>query len=326
MRLYLISILICTVGIILPHNIIASDTDYYIKILKYGTDSDIENAFNGVYEDQGDAVNEAVFGSFEGPHSDKMMMSLVRYLSIVSADTPGGQAALRTAQILNKEMTREGVTVDYLEEVIYAAGEAKAKSCVKTMTGIFQNKKTQKRIRLAVVDAWGKIRDMSVEDVLLNVLRDDYEDTEMKARAIRALGEMESAASVDILEKTVKNTYEPKLLRMYAVLALSKIGKESALDILEEVIYDKNHEVAEYAVRGIAELNCDRCGEVLIKALRSDYDKVRYYAVIGLSRLRYTDSVEILQFKAEYDANERVREEAKKAVELLTEDGKGDNH
>jgi HEAT repeat protein len=78
--------------------------------------------------------------------------------------------------------------------------------------------------------------------------------------------------------------------------------------------------VAEYAVKGISDINSYECGPILIKALRSDYDTVRYYAVIGLSRINYKDAIDILEFKAEYDTNDRVRMESKKAVELLQDE------
>lgn len=331
MRLYFILILIYAISTILPHNIIASDTDYYTKILQYGTDSDITNAFYKVYEDLGREVNEAVFVTFDEPHSDKMRLSIIRYLSMVAgssnSEAEGGNfIAERTSRILKREIVRSGVSVDYQEEVVTAAGQVKAMSCVEPMITLFQSKETPKRIKLAIVDAWGRIGDRKVEVILVGVLQDDYSDSDLKARAVRALGEMESEESIEIIAKIVNNTYEPKILRMYAVLALSKLGKESVLDTLEKLLYDSNNEVAEYAARGIADIGCERCGEILMKALRSDYDKVRYYAVIGLSRLRYTDSMEILKFKAEYDVNERVREEAKRAVASLTDNIEGDEN
>jgi HEAT repeat protein len=334
MRLYLTVILICIVSAVLPHNIIASDTDYYIKILQYGTDSDIANAFSKVYDNLGGAVNESVFKTYYEPHSEKMRLSLIRYLSIVGAgadcnDLEIGETATTrgaVAEILKEEMTRDGVSVDYLEEVIHAAGEVKTKSCVEPMRTLYHSRETPLRIKLAIVDAWGKIDDKSVEDLLIGILQDDYADGDLRARAVRALGEMESSKSMGIMIQIAKNTYEPKLLRMYAVLALSKVGKESVLDTLEALLDDGNHEVAEYAARAIAEMSCDRCAQILMRALRSDYDKVRYYAVIGLASQHYTDSIEILKFKAEYDENEIVRDEAKKAVASLSDTEKGNEN
>lgn len=128
---------------------------------------------------------------------------------------------------------------------------------------------------------------------------------------------MRSKESINLLQKVLLNTYEAKILRMYAASSLSKIGGESSLDTLAKVIDDEIHEVAEYAVNGIAEIKSENGGDILIRALRSEYDKVRYYAIIGLTHIKYRKAVDILQFKAEYDSNELIRKEAKKALKVI---------
>jgi HEAT repeat protein len=104
---------------------------------------------------------------------------------------------------------------------------------------------------------------------------------------------------------------------MYAVYSLGEIGGESVLDTLGELLTDDTHEVAEYAVQSIANIPSDRSGAFLVQALRSDYDLVRYHAVIGLAALDYDEATDILAFKAEYDSNELIRREARKALETL---------
>jgi hypothetical protein len=318
MRLYLIAVLLCIASIVLPHNIIASGTDYYIKLLQYGTDSDISSAFDRVYEDLGTEVGNEAIGMFFDYHSENVRMSLVRYLGMAQKTNDGLRG--KTARLLARELTREGKTTDYSEALISAAGETGAGNSIGPMREMFEDEKTPQRTRLAIVDAFGKIGDKSVEELLIGLMRNDYEDKDIRARAILALGEMESTQSIDTMKMIVENTYEPKIMRMYAVLSLSRIGRESVLETLENALSDKDYDVATYAARGIADLECMECGPILMKALRSDYDRVRYYAIIGLVKLRFKESEEILKFKAEYDTNERVREEAKKALQSLTGD------
>ena len=319
MRLYLILITLIIINILLPYNIIASDSEYYIKILEYGTDSDITGAFKGVQEDKGIDVNQKVVAIFNELHSDKVYLSLIRYLSFINHDAAEG---ILKNELEKRKPERKYKGDDYYEEVIYAFGEIGEKrsigsSSIELLKNLYMGKDTSKRIRMAILDAWGRMGNLEVEDDLLAILQDDYEDTDVKARAIIALGEIESTRSIEPLKDILLNSYEKKILRMYAAYALSRVGRESVLDTLEEVIYDSSHEVAEYAVKGISDMESDKCGPILIKALRSDYDKVRYYAVVGLSKMHYPDALNILEFKAEYDVNDRVRMEAKKAVELL---------
>jgi HEAT repeat protein len=62
-----------------------------------------------------------------------------------------------------------------------------------------------------------------------------------------------------------------------------------------------------------------RVGPILVQALRSDFDKVRYYAVRGIADMGYTGARDILQYRARHDANAAVRKEAREALRLLDE-------
>jgi len=151
----------------------------------------------------------------------------------------------------------------------------------------------------------------------LNIATNTHEDTDIRARALLALGDIQSAEAVDVLTEILLNTYEEKILRMYAAVSLSKIGGDASIDTLAKVIDDETHEVAEYAVHAIAEIDSQKGGDVLVTALRSDYDKVRYYAILGLKRRKYRDAVDILRFKASHDSNPTIRKEAQEALEEI---------
>jgi HEAT repeat protein len=98
---------------------------------------------------------------------------------------------------------------------------------------------------------------------------------------------------------------------------MGEIGGDEVLDILGELLSDDVHEVVEYAVQSIAKIDTAESGALLMQALRSDFDKVRYFAVVGITRLKYREAAEILEFKSKYDLNERVRSEAVKALEII---------
>jgi len=298
-------------------NIVAQNVEFYNQVIRYGTDLDIASAFANGTENLGDEINEGILVLFQEEHSVEVFSALVRYIAAFE---------LKTAEeTLVNELYNGHADEDYREIVIYALGVTGSRSALEVLRSYYVNNKSTKRIKKAIIDAWGQIGNISIEDALIEILTDTREDDELKGRAILALGQVKSIRCLDLLEEIARNNYENKYLRMYAVHSLGEIGGESVLDILGELLQDETHEVAEYAVKGISDIDSAKSGEYLVQALRSDFDRVRYFAVIGLAEKKYVDAVEILTFKAEYDMNEQVRIEAKKALESIQAGVETDN-
>jgi HEAT repeat protein len=290
-------------------SMVAQNTDFYNQVVKYGTDMDIAAAFSHVTENLGQNINDSVLSLFTEEHTVEVFMSLVRYLTVIEMETA-------EATLIN-ELYNGYPDEDYRETVIHALGVLGSQAARTELYNYYTNNKSTKRINKAIIDAWGNIGDVGIEDTLIEIIEDKREDDEIKARAILALGQVKSIRSLDLLVGIAQNKYENKYLRMYAVHSLGKIGGESMIDILGSLLQDETHEIAEYAVKAISDIDSKKSGEYLIRALRSDFDKVRYFAVLGLADKNYVDAIEILTFKAEHDRNEKVRLEARKAVESI---------
>ncbi|MFW6181871.1 MAG: HEAT repeat domain-containing protein [Spirochaetota bacterium] len=292
---------------------------FHEQVLLYGTDRDIAEAFSGQAEDLGDPVNRLVIEAFSrerGPHA---YLGLVRYL---------GEVRLQDAhQVLVTELGRT-TGDDYLEEVIGALGMLRNPASLGPLEELYRGEKLSSRVKKAVISAWGEIGDSRIQDTLEEIVRDLREPVEVRAAAVLALGSAGNEKALPRLEKIARNGYEPKLLRMYAVHSLGAVGGEGVLDVLGDLLRDGTHEVAEYAVRSIARIESGKTGELLIEALKSDFDTVRYYGARALGEMGHAPAVSILQFKARYDSNVTVRREAERALSRIQDDVQDDeaNH
>jgi len=294
---------------IVPGIIFAQNEEFYNQVLLFGTDADIAKAFTNMEVDLGADINKKVLMLFHEEHSLAVHTALVRYMAAIRMS--------EAEEVLIEELNNGTPDEDYREDLIHALGKLKKTSSLPFLRNYYFNNKSTIRIKKAIIDAWGEIGDVSIEDALVRIVTDVHEDSEVKGRAIIALGKVKSVSSLDLLERIARNRFENKYLRMYAVYSLGEVGGESVLGILGELLRDESHEVAEYAVKSISIIASEKSGIYLIGALRSDYDKVRYYAAIGLGELQYGDAADILAFKAEYDTNEIVRREAQKALEQI---------
>ena len=296
---------------------ICSDyTEYYKEVLMYGTDSDITNAFSKVRKNLGEDVNRLILNLFKENHDIKVYMSAVDYIKI---------SKLKSAKdILVKELDRKPINEDYEEDIIVALSEINAKDSLNKLIDIFKEGNTSLRIKMDIIDAFGSLGkgNDEVENILINTVKDKKNKDDIRAHAVLSLGKIKSEKSIDLIRKILFNRYEKEIVRMYSTYSLKEIEGESATDDLASLINDKDPKVAEYATKALSDINSDKVGDVLIKALRSDYDIVRYYAVLGLKKLKYKKAYKILEFKSKYDSNPHVRQVALSALKEIKGESK----
>lgn len=291
------------------NNIHAIDKDYYKKVIKYGTDREIINTFMKVYEDLGNEINKELVNLFNEKHKVGLYNVVMDYF---------GRAKVRLAKdVIISELKKWPSNEDYQEAILYAVTAIKIKEANQFLMDLYNKKDLSIRIKRSIIKALGAIGNAETEDLLIKILNDTFEEKELRAEAVLALGSLKSQKAKSIIEQILKNRYEPDILRMYSTVSLGKIAGREALSILGEYIDDSSHEVAEYAISALIDIDSSDIGKYLIRGLRSDYDKVRYLSIKGIEKIRYTDAIEILEFRANYDQNDKVREEARRALELL---------
>jgi len=293
----------------LPYFLIANNVEYYKEVLIYGTDSDIVEAFSNIRKNLGDDVNKLILKLFNENHDIKVYKASINYIKINKIKS--------AKSLLLKELDRKPVNDDYREDIIVALAEINAKESLNKLIELYNNENISSRIKLDIIDAFGKLggSNSKVENILINIVEDKKNETDIRAHAVLSLGELKSKSSVGIIRKLLFDRYEKEIIRMYSAFSLEKIEGEAAIGDLSKLINDKNHKVAEYAAKALSDINSPRAGDILMKALRSDYDAVRYYAILGLKKLKYKKAYKILEFKSKYDSNSKVRQLAKSTLE-----------
>lgn len=162
-------------------------------------------------------------------------------------------------------------------------------------------------------------------DGLAGVLREKYErhDTTVNIRAeiLLALGKLGDKSSKDLLESVAANEGEERILRHYACSALGEIGDPDSLGTLLEVYKSDDAVTRSYAFYGISKIDAKEADEILLRALRDSYWKIRVYACEGIGEKKLQQAVPALQYKAEKDPELQVRTAA---IEALSAIGNGE--
>ncbi len=290
------------------NNLFSEDT-YYLNVLKFGTDSDIIDAFSRIQRNLGSEVNNQILKIFKEKHRLEVYNALINYIRVNKLE--------KAKNILVNELNRKKASNDYIENVIYTIGELKVKSALNRLIDLLKDEQSPKRIKVAAIDALGMLGASETEDLLLKLVKNKKLDIDIRGHAILTLGKIKSKKADPILRKILENKYEKELLRMYSAFSIKEIEGDASIKFLSKFIDDKNPKVAEYVTNSIAQLKSQNAGDILIEALRSDYDGVRYYAAVGLGEIGYKKAVDILEFKHKYDSNKKVRDAAKKALDKI---------
>jgi HEAT repeat protein len=162
----------------------------------------------------------------------------------------------------------------------------------------------------AAIQALAVLGQHSSGEALLNRLRaPDYPEG-LKPQLLLALGSLKYQPAAEDLIAVVANPDEERTRRMYAASALGQIGDAGALPALRALLTAQDALLRTYAAAALAGFALTEVETVLQDGLRDGNARVRQAAAKALARKDAQKSVDILIYKARYDAERAVRLEA----------------
>jgi HEAT repeat protein/anti-sigma regulatory factor (Ser/Thr protein kinase) len=143
-------------------------------------------------------------------------------------------------------------------------------------------------VRLAAAFALGLLGDSKAEMIVLEILGDKENESDVRSRAASTLGEIGSEQSVRALFQALND--DDVEIRRAATYALGKIGTrgaaEDAIDALLEALKIDNNDVRWRAAWELGNIGANRAVEGLIEALRGrEYSGTRWRAAEALGKI-----------------------------------------
>ncbi|MBN2403789.1 MAG: HEAT repeat domain-containing protein [Spirochaetes bacterium] len=192
-----------------------------------------------------------------------------------------------------KEQKLENTT-NFIEALIDTLGEFKATELSGFASESIKSTKTHQIIRELFVLFLGKIESKEPKDTLLELLKDEDENEQIRAFAANSLGNLQITEAIPDIEKVVKTidsySFNKKKkynnLYIYCVSALAKLGYENAFPLF-------------------------------LNMLRSDNAVVRLKAVSLVKGINDKRTIDILKYKMNYDPSPKVQSAAKDALKEL---------
>ncbi|MDH5721358.1 MAG: HEAT repeat domain-containing protein [Spirochaetia bacterium] len=168
-----------------------------------------------------------------------------------------------------------------------------------------------------------------LNDFLLKKVKEDTIYRNNKTAIIRHFGGVEDTRReiVEYLETLLQEEGD-ELVRGFAANSLGKIKEKSSIDILRNTLSEINSkkdpdEIRKHArlkmhiIGALIRLGDTKIAPILVEMTRDDHDGVRLRAIRYLGELKLTEYKDLLEFKAKYDTNAKVKKEAEKALEKM---------
>ncbi|GEM_PF-480701 len=182
-----------------------------------------------------------------------------------------------------------------------------------------QNKEPQ--IRLAAVEAIGKIRDERSVDALIEFLKNKDEDWEIQIRAIRHLGESKNTKALHILLQFFENVFlnfDCPAIKWNTALALSNFrDNERVFEALLDNLYYDNLVVREAVIQSLGDIGNEKAVPHLIPILREKNFALKLSAIGALEKL---GNPSVIPHLKKFIANEKdpiLKREALKTIRRL---------
>lgn len=211
---------------------------------------------------------------------------------------------------LSYVMISEDIEMETLLEIAFINYLAAIKSNGLKEIIINEIEKENNELSMAALRAVGKMKDTSKEDYLLEKFNDPEFPAERKPALVLVFGDLESKKAVPVLIDVIKNPYEDKILRMYACDSLGRIGDDRAVPELKKVFSEKDALLRAYAAAALACFDMADVVDLLIQGLKDSNWRVRYHCTLALSNKDAVKAVEILIYKAKRDPVHKVRVQA----------------
>ncbi|WP_423789854.1 HEAT repeat domain-containing protein [Leptospira wolffii] len=220
---------------------------------------------------------------------------------------------------------------DVQKEAVYVIRKLKLESGVAPMTDLLKSQDFTKNSNflVALIDALSEFPNASEASSVLEArFQEKFNDPEVRAQIALYFGKVKNKSVEDLLIATVKDEKEPITIRAYSVNALGKIKSSAAVSPLRELL-DKirnlksKNDIQDYqalkihTITALVSLGDKEIIEELYSFARDDDAMVRLRAIKHLAETEDPAVIEILEYKAQRDPSEKVKRAAQNALDQL---------
>jgi HEAT repeat protein len=272
--------------------------------LLYGIDSKII----GVLNDMQNAENEELAGDVQSllnSPNEAVQIAAIKYFIHFENDTVVNK--LREDLLFYQDLTNK-----YIIELLQALQSFEIEVNTEEQEILFEMaEEPNQEVQLAAISAMSAIADApSTSAYLLEYYDKPGINNNIRNAILLALGELKDSSAQEILIDIVDDEGEDSTLRISAISALAKIGSDEAFRILRRNLSDESPLIRAAIIGSMGEFSPSQVEDVYQQALRDSFWRVRISALRTIAELNLTSLAPAIRYMSENDPEANIKHQA----------------
>jgi len=273
--------------------------------LRYGIESEITDLLKALDSEKEGKFNDDILALFRSSRNFKLRAAILDFFSDLEWKGAEAEALDIVAARDRNDQALVVSALSYLAQI-------RSKAALEYASAIMKDE--DKKLLPGVIKLIGRAGGPDEEDLLLGWMATDSATDDLKQGAMRALGDLGSRKAVDKLRKIAEDGLQGKANRMTACDALGKIGDPAAIPSLVSAANGDDPNVRSSAVAALASFGDADARAAIQGALRDSVALVRIAACKACAKLRLSEAVPAIIYKATNDPEKAVKTEAMRSL------------
>lgn len=274
------------------------ETEKRQMTLLYGLESDVIALLDTLIKEEDTSFSKDIFIVFEKTNNSAVKEKIFTYYRILKDYTLKPYAL----QILQDPYDEKKQLVSSIFSYV---ADLEIKEAAPYITALLKNE-SEDYFDMAL-SAIGKVGGADDAVFLAEYLKTGDLSIARKQSLMRSLGQLQAVETWESLVEIVKDEDENTFVRMYAAEAIGNMKKDESVDILADLFSQQDVNLKTYAVKGLSNYTDEKAVSIILDAFKDNYYKVRLEAAAAAKKQLLTEAVPYLIYRSENDPETAVR-------------------
>ena len=277
-----------------------------INTIKYGIPSEISDLVDKLIENDDPRFTEEIYDVFQTTKSPVIKAKILNYFTKLEDPCLENFAV----DLLNDPYDEKADVVKAAFKYISAV---KTKEAIPAVVNLIE---TENETYFAdAIETIGDIGGPAEAMFLVEYLeRDDLGDAKRQI-LMKTCGKMHAVETWDKLVEVLKDEDENTYVRMYAAESLGLMEKPESVEILIQMFNEPDPNLRQYVIKGLSHFpNDEDAKATIIQGIRDEHWRVRQESINAAKEMKLEESVPFLIYRAKNDSENVIKKDSYKAI------------
>lgn len=273
-----------------------------VNTLNFGTPAEIGKLIDDIGENEDPRYDDALYDLFQATANGTIKEKIIAYFTKRKDPCLEDYAVT----ILDDPYDSPNALAEKLLNYVSAV---ECKEAAPALVNLLEN--GEERYFNGALAALGKTGGSKEAEYLAAYLERDDLTVPQRQALMRTLGEMAAVETFDAVLEIARDEDENSFVRMYAAEAAGKMKKDEAVPVLLGLLENGDANMRQYCVKGLSYFQGNADAQAaIVQAIRDDHYKVRLEAMDAAEKMNLTDAVSFIVYRARHDAEKPVKNAA----------------